>query len=148
MPRRTAAAVHSRMPMQWDPDHARVVIVDDNRELLRSAAAFLHARELSVVGVFEDARTALAEAPALDPDVAVIDLRMTGITGLEAIGYFREALPLLGIVVLTLVFAGGYRRRAFAAGADEFVDKARFDTDLIPAIRRAARARRPQETPR
>jgi DNA-binding NarL/FixJ family response regulator len=136
------------MAMRWDPDRARVVIVDDNRELLRSAAAFLHARGLSVVGVFEDARTALAEAPALDLDVAVIDLRMSGITGLEAIGYFREALPLLGIVVLTLVVAGGYRRRAFAAGADEFVDKARFDTDLIPAIRRAARARRPHETPR
>ena len=148
MPRRRSAAVHSGMAMRWDPDRARVVIVDDSRELLRSAAAFLHARGLSVVGVFEDARTALAEVPALDPDVAVIDLRMTGITGLEAIGYFREALPLLGIVVLTLIVAGGYRRRAFAAGADEFVDKARFDTDLIPAIRRAARARRPQETPR
>ena len=136
------------MAMRWDPDRARVVIVDDNRELLRSAVAFLHARGLNVVGAFEDARTALVEAPALDPDVAVIDLRMPGISGLEAIGCFREALPLLGIVVLTLVVASGYRRRAFAAGADEFVDKARFDTDLIPAIVRAARARRPQETPR
>jgi DNA-binding NarL/FixJ family response regulator len=136
------------MAMRWDPDHARVVIVDDSRELLRSAATFLRARGLQVVGTFEDARTALATAPTLDPDVAVIDLRMTGITGLEAIGRFREALPLLGIVVLTLVVAGGYRRLAFAAGADEYVDKARFDTDLIPAIGRAARARRPQEIPR
>ena len=136
------------MAMRWDPDHARVVIVDDNRELLRSAAMFLRARGLLVLGTFEDARTALAEAPTLDPDVAVVDLRMTGIIGLEAVGRFREALPLLGIVVLTLVVAGGYRRLAFAAGADEYVDKARFDTDLIPAIGRAARARRPQEIPR
>ena len=136
------------MAMRWDPDHARVVIVDDNRELLRSAATFLRARGLPVVGTFADARTALAETPTLDPDVAVVDLRMPGISGLEAIGRFRDALPLLGIVVLTLVVASGYRRLAFAAGADEFVDKARFDTDLIPAIVRAARARRPQETPR
>jgi DNA-binding NarL/FixJ family response regulator len=136
------------MATRWDPDHARIVIVDDNRQLLRHATTFLRAHGLPVVGAFEDARTALAEAPALDPDVAIVDLRMPGIPGLEAIGRFRESLPLLGIVVLTLVAAGGYRRLAFAAGADEFVDKARFDTDLIPAIVRAARARRPQETPR
>ena len=148
MPPRRPAAIHSGMPNRWDPDRARIVIVDDNRQLLRHATGFLRANGVPVVGAFEDARTALAEAPALEPDVAVIDLRMTGISGLEAIGLFREALPLLGIVVLTLVAAGGYRRLAFAAGADEFVDKARFDTDLIPAIVRAAHARRPQETPR
>jgi DNA-binding NarL/FixJ family response regulator len=136
------------MPTGWNADHVRVVIVDDNRQLLRHATTFLRARGLPVVGAFEDARTALAEAPALDPDVAVVDLRMTGISGLEAIGRFRKTLPLLGIVVLTLVVASGYRRLAFAAGADEFVDKARFDTDLIPAIGRAARARRPHEIPR
>lgn len=136
------------MPNRWDPDHARVVIVDDNHQILRHAAIFLRAHGLPVVGTFDDARTALADAPALYPDVAIVDLRMPGMPGLEAIGLFREAMPLLGVVVLTLVVASGYRRLAFAAGADEFVDKARFDTDLIPAIVRAARARRPQETPR
>ena len=136
------------MPSEWDSGQARVVIVDDSREVLWPAVAFLRSGGLIVVGAFDDAATALAEAPALEPDVAVIDFRMTGPSGLEAIGRFREAMPLLGIVVLTLVVGDGYRRLAFAAGADEFVDKTRFDTDLIPAIVRAARVRRQQEIQR
>ena len=136
------------MPSRRDADQARVVLVDDSREFLRHAATFLRAHGVTVVGTFEDAGAALAEVPALHPDVAVVDLRMTGISGLEAIGRLREAVPLLGIVTLTLAAAAGYRRAALAAGADEFVDKGRFDTDLLPAIGRAASARRHHEAPR
>ena len=149
MPAARAIALNAGMPNGFAPDHARVVVlVDDSRDFLRHAASFLRAHGVMVVGAFDDAETAIAEMEALAPEVAIVDLRMRGVSGLEAISRLRELVPVLGIVALTLAAASGYRRAALAAGADEFVDKARFDTDLLPAIDRAAAARRHLEAPR
>ena len=124
-----------------------VLLVDDSPHFLRDATAFLRALGVTVVGSFEDAIMALAQVRALAPDVALVDLRMRGLPGLEAIPRLREMMPDLGIVAMSLT--PGYRRAAMAAGADEFVDKAAFDTELLPAIHRAAdaAARRHQNLP-
>ena len=149
MPPALPIALNAGMSNGLARDHARVVVlVDDSREFLRHATSFLRAHGVMVVGAFDDAETALAEMAVQAPEVAVVDLRMRGTSGLEAINRLRELAPALGIVALTLAAASGYRRAALAAGADEFVDKAHFDSDLLPAIDRAAAARRHLEASR
>ncbi len=125
-------------------DALAVVIVDDSAHFLKDAAAFLRAHGLSVVGTFDDGAEALARVADLSPDVALVDLRMPGLPGWEAIRQLRSLNPAVAIVAVSLTPA--YRRLALGAGADEFVDKAAFEVELLPAIRRAA-ARQPIATP-
>lgn len=121
----------------------RVLLVDDNQTFLRIATRYLeeHA-EIAVVAARGGGAEALAAVEELRPDVALIDLAMPDLPGLELIPRLRAAWPELGIIALTLMDADGYRCAALAAGADEFVPKATLITELIPAIRRAAAASR------
>jgi DNA-binding NarL/FixJ family response regulator len=122
-----------------------VVVVDDSAHFLRDAAGFLRAHGMSVVGAFDDGAEAVARVADLSPDVALVDLRMRGLPGWEAIRGLRALMPSLAIVAVSLTPA--YRRTALAAGADEFVDKATFEVDLLPAIHRAAGRHRAASPP-
>lgn len=125
-----------------------VLLVDDSSAFLRVATQFLQAHaELLVVGQVLGGKEALAQAEALRPDVVLVDLAMPDLPGLALIPRLRAAQPEMGIIALTLLDADGYRQAALAAGADEFVAKAALGTDLLPAIRRVARARRSIEGP-
>ena len=138
-------------PSSPDPEPAEaggalaVVLVDDSPHFLRDAATFLRTHGMSVVGAFQDGAEALAHVVDLSPDMALVDLRMSGLPGWEAIRRLRALMPALAIVAVSLTPA--YRRMALAAGADEFVDKATFETDLLPAIRRAAGRRHAASPP-
>jgi DNA-binding NarL/FixJ family response regulator len=124
----------------------RVLLVDDNPTFLRIATRYLEEHEeIGVVASLSGGTEALASVEELRPDVALIDLAMPDLPGLEVIPRLRAARPELGIIALTLMDADGYRRAALAAGADEFVPKATMITELIPAIRRAAEASRLRE---
>lgn len=119
-----------------------VLLVDDSAVFLDAATQFLQdhcAEEVNVVGTASGGNRAIVQAEALRPQVVVLDLRMPGMTGLEMIPRLRTLLPEVRIVMLTQLEARGYREAALAAGADEFVSKARMDSDLPPAIRRVAR---------
>jgi len=121
-----------------------VLLVDDNPTFLRIAAQFLRehcTQEVTVVGTATGGRGALAQAGDLRPQVIVVDLAMTGMSGLEAIPRLRGLRPDAGIVALTQMEPSEYREAALAAGADEFVTKAMLSTGLLPAIQRARQRR-------
>jgi DNA-binding NarL/FixJ family response regulator len=118
-----------------------ILLVDDNPAFRRIAARFLQLLpEVMVVDTASGGRDGLARAQALRPDVVLMDLHMNDLPGLEAIPRLRACLPEVGIIALTLMETSGYREAALAAGADEFVAKARMDTDLLPAIHRVRQA--------
>jgi DNA-binding NarL/FixJ family response regulator len=97
---------------------------------------------------FGDAGVGVAvggQAQELDPQVILVDLDMPGLAGLETIPRLRSLLPPVGIIALTMLDSHAYRRAALAAGADDFIRKAKLSTDLLPAILRLVQARRPQE---
>ena len=124
----------------------RVLLVNDNPTFLRIATRYLEEHEgIAVVASLSGGTEALASVEELRPDVALIDLVMPDLPGLEVIPRLRAARPELGIIALTLLDADAYRRAALAAGADEFVPKSVLITELIPAIRRAAEASRRRE---
>ena len=126
------------------------LLVDDNPVFLSAAAAFLrelHPDEVAVVGTASGGEEALAQIRRLSPRVVLLDLCMSGVSGLEVIPRVREAYPEVRIIVLTMLDTDAYRKAALAAGADGFVSKTTLETDLLPAIRRAAGAGRVARVP-
>jgi DNA-binding NarL/FixJ family response regulator len=116
-----------------------VLLVDDNPIFLHCAKRFLQKRrDVIVVGTVSGGKWAVDLAQNLKPDVALIDLSMSDLPGLELIPLLRAALPEIGIIALTLLDTDDYRQAALAAGADGFVSKNTMNTDLMPAIQRIA----------
>lgn len=117
----------------------RIMLVDDNQTFLSIATRFLQQTDgVEVVGAMSSAEESLRNAPALQPHVILMDLKMRGMSGLEAIPQMRLLLPEARIIALTLFGTPAYRQAALAAGADDFVSKRSLNADLLPAIRRAA----------
>ena len=78
---------------------------------------------LSVVGEAGDARTAIREIGALQPDVVLLDLSMPGMDGLEALPLIREAAPEVCVIVFSGFTVERMAAVARAAGADHYVTK-------------------------
>jgi two-component system response regulator NreC len=85
------------------------------------------------------------------PQVLLLDLSMPGGSSVEAISQLRERVPATQVVALTMEDDPVFAQRAFAAGAVGFVMTERSDTELLQAIRSAARGEEyisPQVAPR
>ena len=127
-----------------------LLLVDDNPGFLRILASFLERSgqgEIVILGAARGGKEALTKAQALRPQVILIDLAMPDLHGLDAIPQLRGMLPDVGIIALTLLDSGSYRQAALTAGANDFVSKARLDTDLLPAIWRLGRGEQPRRGP-
>lgn len=119
-----------------------VLIIDDNPTFLRLASAILNRHpQIKTVGTILGGKDGLEIAARLKPDVALIDLVMPDLPGLEVISRLRETAPETGVVALTMFDEEAYRQAALEAGADELVRKDNIGTDLLPAIE-VARAKR------
>jgi len=119
--------------------HLSILLVDDNPGFLRILANFLEKSspgEIVIAGTALGGREGLTKAQALQPHLIVIDLAMPDLHGLAAIPQLRNMLPDTGIIALSLLDAGSYRDEALALGANEFISKAKLDTNLLPAILR------------
>jgi two-component system, NarL family, response regulator DesR len=116
----------------------RILIAED-QEMVRGALISLLELEddLQVVAQVGRGDEVLAAARASEPDVALLDIEMPGMTGLEALEQLAAALPAVKILILTTFGRPGYLRRAMEGGAAGFVLKDAPATELASAIRRA-----------
>lgn len=112
----------------------RVMLVED-QAMVRGALAALLALEpdIEVVGQYASAEDALAEAA--DADVALLDIELPGMTGIEAIPHLRDKWPELKFMLLTTFGRPGYLRAALDAGAAGFLVKDAPASELAQAIR-------------
>lgn len=116
-----------------------VLLVDNSPDFVRAAAQFLREAEgVILVGTACLGPDGLEKAQMLWPDVALLDLGVPGLSGLEMIPRFRRAVPTTGIIATSLLDIEAYRTAARSVGADQFVCKASLSTDLMPAIRKVA----------
>ena len=81
---------------------------------------------------------AVEKADALSPDVAILDMNMSGLNGLECTRLIRKALPECEVLLFTGLETDALMRDAFAAGAKSFILKSDARDHLLAAIRSLA----------
>lgn len=121
----------------------RVLLAED-QAMVRGALSALLGLEEDIAVVAEVARgdEVVAAALAAAPDVALLDIEMPGLDGLQAAAALRERLPTCRILILTTFGRSGYLRRAMASGAVGFLLKDAPSAELAVAIRRAVAGER------
>jgi two-component system, NarL family, response regulator LiaR len=121
----------------------RVLVVDDH-PMFRFGVTTMLAQERGFVCVGEaaDAEQALREAPALRPDVVLMDLEMPGADGVTAIEALRERLPGAHFVVIANKLSPVDVRRAVAAGVTCVVLKTITSQELMVVLQAAHRGQR------
>jgi two-component system, NarL family, invasion response regulator UvrY len=115
----------------------RVLLADDHsivREGLRRIVE--ESDDLEVVAEAADGREALKQVEELAPDVAVVDISMPGIDGLEVVSRLKDTHPGLPVLILTMHEEAQYIVRAIEAGAMGYLTKQSAPEQLVTAIRR------------
>jgi len=95
-----------------------------------------------VVGMAYDGETLLDLVAKLEPDIAVIDISMPGLNGMQAAQCLKDSGTRTKLVFLTIYGNPEFVRAAFAAGALGYVLKRRMLTDLPLAIEAALEGKR------
>jgi DNA-binding NarL/FixJ family response regulator len=121
----------------------RILIADDHGLVRRGARAILHSRHgWRVVGEAVDGREAVQKAIDLKPDVAVVDIGMPELDGVEVARQIREAVPNTEVLVLTMHESDQMVRRALDAGARGYLLKSDLTECLVNAVKAVSQGQR------
>lgn len=113
----------------------RILIADDHPLIRRGARQLLETQPgWKVVGEAESGREAVEKAKSLKPDVAIIDLSMPDLNGIETTRQILKNLPQTEVLVLTLHDSERMIRQALDAGARGYVLKRDAEASLIEAV--------------
>jgi two-component system, NarL family, response regulator NreC len=112
----------------------RVLIVDDHEVFREGLKSLLVAQGFDVVGEASRGRAALRLARALTPDLAILDIAMPELNGLEAARIMGRDVPKTRCIILTMHGEDAYVLEALRAGVLGFVLKSQAFSDLTQAI--------------
>lgn len=114
----------------------RILLADDHHLVRRGVRLILDSEpDLTVVAEAGDGAEAIEAARAHHPDLAVLDIAMPRLTGLQAARELSRIQPELRILILTMYDNEQYFFEALAAGASGYVLKSVADRDLVEACR-------------
>ena len=114
----------------------RILLADDHA-VTRAGVRLLLERQpnIEVVGEAEDGRQLVDMAAALSPDIAVVDIAMPNLNGIEATRQIVGKQPRLCVVILSMYSDETYVMRALEAGARAFLLKDSAIADLMGAVK-------------
>jgi DNA-binding NarL/FixJ family response regulator len=114
----------------------RILVADDHELVRRGIRGVLRARRgWTVVGEAMNGLEAVEKANRLKPDVAILDISMPDLGGLQATRQIRESVPTTQVVVLTMHESDQMVRRVLDAGALGYVLKSDLATQLVKAVK-------------
>jgi DNA-binding NarL/FixJ family response regulator len=120
-------------------DRITVFLLDDHEIVRRGLRDLLEAEhDIEVVGEAATQQTAVDRVHALDPDVAVLDVRLEEGNGVEACREIRSRHPRTACLILTSFSDDEALFQAIMAGAAGYVLKQIRSADLVDAVRRVA----------
>ncbi len=118
----------------------RILLADDHEVVRRGLVSLLAARpDWQVCGEAQNGREAVAMAVKLKPNLAVLDLSMPELNGLEATRQIRKEVPETEVLVFTMHDSEQFVRDLLAAGARGYVLKSDVTTQLLTAIETVSR---------
>ena len=115
----------------------RVLLADDHSILRDGLRRIIEASgQMSVVAETDNGNDAVSKARELKPDVAVIDISMPGLDGLEVTSRLATYFPELPVLILTMHEEDQYIIRAIEAGAKGYITKRSAPEQLVNAIKK------------
>jgi two-component system, NarL family, response regulator NreC len=112
----------------------QILLADDHVIVRQGLRSLLERAEMCVIGEASDGQEAFRLAHERHPDVAVLDITMPHLNGLETARRLREAVPRTKIVLLTVHTEDAYVLEALQAGVVGYVLKTQASVDLVQAI--------------
>jgi DNA-binding NarL/FixJ family response regulator len=126
--------------MMTEQRETRVLLADDHALVRRGVRLILDGEPgLTVVAEASDGAEAIELARACQPDLAILDIAMPRMTGLQAARELSRLQPGLRLLILTMFDNEQYFFEALKAGASGYVLKSVADQDLVQACRAAMR---------
>ena len=118
---------------------ARVVLADDHAIVRAGLKKLLESLGVEVVGEAADGRELLALLDTLHPDVALLDVAMPGLNGIEAAARIAREHPRTRVLILSMHQNEDYVRRALRAGAAGYLVKDAAPDELDLALKAVMR---------
>lgn len=112
-----------------------VALVEDDREIREMLTrAIRKTSHFDIVGSFSTGETALAELPALNPQVVVMDIQLPGMDGVACTQRLKQLMPATQVLVFTAFMDSDLIFKALAAGASGYLLKRTARTEIVSAI--------------
>ena len=118
----------------------RLLIADDHNLVAEACKSFLEP-EFEVVSIVNDGRALLQTAAELKPDIAIVDIAMPLLNGLDAGEHVKDFLPACKLVYLTMNINPEIAAEAFRRGASAYLPKSTVANELVTAIREVRRGK-------
>lgn len=115
-------------------DHLRVLLVDDEPLLLESLEIILTLNHMEVIGMAHDGYEALSMLAKKSCSLALVDLNMKGMGGIELISQMKSEYPEVKILVLTTFYDDKNITQAISNGADGYLLKDSGKNAILGAI--------------
>lgn len=113
----------------------RVFLIDDEELLVESMEIILTVKgNMQVVGMAREGREAIVRLANTSADIALVDLNMKGMGGIELIPILKKDYPRMKILVLTTFYDDHYITEAISNGADGYLLKDSEGDNIIQAI--------------
>lgn len=112
----------------------KVLLVDDEPLLLESLEIILTIGGMKIVGTAHDGNEALEVLKSTKCDIALVDINMQGMGGIELIGHLKNDYPDIKILVLTTFYDDSTITKAISGGADGYLLKDSGKDAILGAI--------------
>ena len=120
----------------------RIILADDSSLILERLQQMIGiSKNAKIVGTFNNGTDTLEALKTLKPDVAIVDMKMPGLTGLQVLNEIRKENKSIKFIILTFYSSDHYRNMAFRDGADYYFSKVDDFDKVFLAVEEIAKNR-------